>query len=407
MEAGSSLAFLHHQQLEVPRFESFAAFGAFLARLRGYDDKDAVRFPGLERCVAMWEKVEGSGHFLQTLLPYITSLLSRSLEWRIGNIGDDELRELRLTRGQLLWLSANAFFLNIKKHREAAGHFDWAQVYQERWGDSVADARLMCWLSFFEAVRNAEEWWLQRPPLVAVRVGSVGADTADDWFRGDEVLRANEIVRFHDGKMEEVDGAFVDFANAQMHIGRIIASATQEEVLFSACPELFALLPFVDRLQDGEAVVVRGATRVCDYTGYADTFRFAKRFSAPFREDEVVVIDAVQNRHFPRSRRDIHKAFVAFAACEKEAMSTGAWGCGVFGGNLAHKLLQQAMAAQLAGKRIFFSCYHRHEERVRLQALLDECDRAKPTFAWLLTNMEQNQAVRDYLGHVLQELKKL
>ena len=33
--------------------------------------------------------------------------------------------------------------------------------------------------------------------------------------------------------------AFVDFANQDLHIHCVIPSATQEEVLFSCCPEAF------------------------------------------------------------------------------------------------------------------------------------------------------------------------
>jgi hypothetical protein len=39
--------------------------------------------------------------------------------------------------------------------------------------------------------------------------------------------------------------AFVNFANEQLHIGRIISSCIQEEVLFSCAPESFVGLLFV------------------------------------------------------------------------------------------------------------------------------------------------------------------
>ena len=46
--------------------------------------------------------------------------------------------------------------------------------------------------------------------------------------------------------MEEPEAeAFVDFANRDLHIHQVIPSATQEEVLFSCCPEAFpGTLPF-------------------------------------------------------------------------------------------------------------------------------------------------------------------
>ncbi len=38
-------------------------------------------------------------------------------------------------------------------------------------------------------------------------------------------------------------------------------------------------------------------------------------------------------------------------------MSTGRWGCGVFGGLPAHKFVQQVLAARLAGVRLRFSTF--------------------------------------------------
>ena len=73
--------------------------------------------------------------------------------------------------------------------------------------------------------------------------------------------------------------------------------------------------------------------------------------------------------------RDVRKAYASFAALAAATragaggaataataaptalVSTGRWGCGVFGGVPAHKFLQQLLAAALAGVRLTFSTF--------------------------------------------------
>lgn len=68
--------------------------------------------------------------------------------------------------------------------------------------------------------------------------------------------------------------AGVDFANADLHIGRVTASCTQEEVLFSVKPELFVAMLFSQTMAESEAIVIEGARRFSLYTGYLGTFTF-------------------------------------------------------------------------------------------------------------------------------------
>ena len=53
--------------------------------------------------------------------------------------------------------------------------------------------------------------------------------------------------------------------------------------------------------------------------------------------------------------RDVQKAALAFAG--QPVVSTGRWGCGVFGGTPAHKFVQQLVAAMLSGSQIHFSTF--------------------------------------------------
>ena len=83
------------------------------------------------------------------------------------------------------------------------------------------------------------------------------------------------LAVLHAGRMEEPPrdaGAFVNFANRQFGYGRFIPSATQEEILQSACPEFNVGMTVLAAMRDEEVAVVRGARRFVDYRGYLGSF---------------------------------------------------------------------------------------------------------------------------------------
>ena len=131
-------------------------------------------------------------------------------------------------------------------------------------------------------------------------------------------------------------------------------------------------------------------------------------------EDDVVqdilTIDACTAAHFePHSMlRDIGKAYAAFAALAPAApaaparpdapaapavVSTGRWGCGVFGGTPSHKFMQQLIAARLAGVPLEFSTFGTPDGCDAVLAAL----RARPISvarAWAL--LQQNRERRAF-----------
>ena len=118
------------------------------------------------------------------------------------------------------------------------------------------------------------------------------------------------------------------------------------------------------------------------------TFRFKRAASTELWLEEVVAIDALTHSHFQRSVRDLRKCLAGFAACSAAEISSGKWGCGVFGGDPMHKFLQQAMCAQLTGKKLFLSSF-RSEKEVQQFECLREMSRTHPvTFGWLLDRFQ-------------------
>ncbi|KAG0221642.1 hypothetical protein BGX31_009664, partial [Mortierella sp. GBA43] len=181
----------------------------------------------------------------------------------------------------------------------------------------------------------------------------------------------------------------LDFANKVIGGGVLGYGAVQEEIRFAICPELIISRLFTLTLQDNEALLIKGAERYSNYNGYGYTFTWhsnhidnTPRDSLGRRKTEICAIDAIpfrskdhRLRQFSRHNvlRELNKAIVGFrrspitasewGLCRAEPLpagatevSTGNWGCGVFGGHLQLKFLIQLMAASLCG------CYSKDDQ---------------------------------------------
>lgn len=64
----------------------------------------------------------------------------------------------------------------------------------------------------------------------------------------------------------------IDFANKKLGGGVLKNGCVQEEVLFCIFPEAVVSKIICEELSDNEAVIIYGARRFSNYTGYSDTF---------------------------------------------------------------------------------------------------------------------------------------
>ncbi|XP_078285174.1 poly(ADP-ribose) glycohydrolase-like isoform X2 [Rhinoraja longicauda] len=164
----------------------------------------------------------------------------------------------------------------------------------------------------------------------------------------------------------------VDFAAAMVGGGVLGRGLVQEEIRFLINPELIVARLFTERLDDTECLLVTGAQRYSDYTGFSDTFRWTRahldakpRDSWQRRRTQIVAMDAVKfdnpldqyNPHY--LKRELTKAFCGFSCRvlpdqHRTAVATGNWGCGAFKGDVKLKALIQIMAAAQAHRDLMY-----------------------------------------------------
>jgi poly(ADP-ribose) glycohydrolase len=318
---------------------------------------------------------------------------------------------------------ANAFFgnMNNTKGDKSYGLLNFWQLYTYGSDDGVSNARIVCLLCYFYVIKQTpsegHKITFQRlslndpPPPSSAYSGPIPPD-----WRNNGTLINTEQIHIHVGGMESAEAtAFVDFANRDLHIHQVIASATQEEVLFSACPEAFPGILFCERMLDDEVIIIKGCRRFCDYSGYLFTFEFAKAYIPPLPAQDIIAIDAVYASHFkePQNIRDLNKAFLGFLQCvgDRNKISTGYWGCGAFGGDKVHKFLQQVCAATLANTPLYFSCFNDTDMCNQLQSILQAIHEAKATVAdvfLIMTSFQrQSSSFSTFFIQEIANLKKL
>lgn len=244
--------------------------------------------------------------------------------------------------------------------------------------------------------------------LLAVRDGVVPLDTevtvervcsesppTDAWWQA-QTSQLREAEVHTEGMESDGPHAFVDFANRDLMIHEIIPSATQEEVLFSARPDMFPSLLFTERMASNEVVLFHNAAPLIAYSGYGGTFKVTgldPKYTGPApapapAPSTVLAIDAIVNNNgeeysFASLVRDLNKCLISYTAffsrtvvqtthptptathllpgppapLPAACVSTGLWGCGVFGGTPTLKFLQQLMAVSVCGRSLRFSSY--------------------------------------------------
>jgi hypothetical protein len=129
----------------------------------------------------------------------------------------------------------------------------------------------------------------------------------------------------------------------------------------------------------------------------------------------ILTLDACRHSHFTQenTRRDLRKAFTSFAAfgsyCRHNprinsstastttttttttttsAVSTGRWGCGIFGGTPSHKFTQQLLAARLAGVSLRFSTFGTPDG---CNSVLEMLEKKKSTVAEVWSCIQQSR----------------
>lgn len=115
------------------------------------------------------------------------------------------------------------------------------------------------------------------------------------------------------------------------------------------------------------------------------------------------MVDACYSDQFAKEKikRDLGKAWAAFEKSKDSIITTGNWGCGVFGGDLLFKFLQQLCAAMILGEkfqRLDYSAYHDESLATKLKGVLMSLEEKKKTVADVYQMMKNYRESAEFPG---------
>uniref|UniRef100_A0A8C5PR02 poly(ADP-ribose) glycohydrolase n=1 Tax=Leptobrachium leishanense TaxID=445787 RepID=A0A8C5PR02_9ANUR len=170
----------------------------------------------------------------------------------------------------------------------------------------------------------------------------------------------------------------VDFANRFVGGGVTNSGLVQEEIRFIINPELIISRLFTESLDANECLIITGTEQYSEYTGYAESYKWADSHvdEAPRdewerRTTEIVAIDALRfqsniEQFAPEKiARELNKAYCGFFRADipaenLSAVATGNWGCGAFGGDPRLKEKKWHTRTKLCAKSHNLQTIHRY-----------------------------------------------
>ncbi|XP_020652509.3 poly(ADP-ribose) glycohydrolase [Pogona vitticeps] len=323
-------------------------------------------------CDKVLEDAEAQ-HLFQSILPDMVKLalsLPSICTQPIPLLKQKMNHSITMSQEQTASLLANAFFCtfprrNAKMKSEYSSYPDinFNRLFEGR--SPRKPEKLKTLFCYFRRVT-------EKKPIGLVTFTRQCLQEFPDWERSQTKMSRLHIT--YEGTIESNGHGMlqVDFANRFVGGGVTGAGLVQEEIRFLINPELIVSRLITEVLDHNECLIITGTEQYSEYTGYAETYLWARSHEDETPRDEwqrrcteIVAIDAFHFRRFldqfapEKIRRELNKAYCGFSRSgvpshHLSAVATGNWGCGAFGGDARLKALIQMMAAAEAGRDVVY-----------------------------------------------------
>jgi len=370
--------------------------------------------------------------FFGELLPFIAKLALEAeslFKDPLYILKQNNPSKVTLTKRQVACLVSHMFFCTLHKQNNEHLRFDcnFTSLYRDSKRNEVRFEKLKCIYNYFRRLFRdlpAENITFER---LVYRPKVHGILDLKFWENSKNPL-LKCIVKDNGSIEDEKNSIHVDFANRMIGGGLLESGCVQEEIRFLISPETFVSLIITESMLDHEAVMIIGAERYSNYSGYSDQFKYAGVYKDQTQLDDykrkdtaILAIDAIDFSRassakvqfkMERILREVNKAFVGFSVSgidnqQKKLVSTGRWGCGVFLGDSQLKLILQWIAASQAGRDMIFYRFNddklKDAERVIKKfesCTIGEIFEGLKSYNTLLFGNGQDMSLFDYLLHV-------
>ena len=314
---------------------------------------------------------------------------------------------VELTRAEVCCLLAHMVLCTVLVQEELrgeyCGHFTGARAptgpltfcYWLCYKDNSTNIYLQTLLTYFTHLQTLSQDQLQEKVTFQRFVCGENEKSWDPTTETAGCKKIAEVSVHLDGRIGDLEQVEVDFANKHVGFG---TTATQEELLLGTSPESCVIVLFNEVLEAGESLLITGARRYGDYTGYGRAARYTGQFSPSWdwSERKILAIDAISRPQDQLGdltmRRELRKAWQGFSSVRGSRVSTGHWGCGAFGGDQNIKCLVQVIAASLAGVKLDFYCFGDKNFHAAFQSALKVME--GKSVEWVWNKIVQYRAVK-------------
>lgn len=355
--------------------------------------KDKWKFHALHQLFEDDLDEEESEAFFEHTLPNIVKLafqLPELIPWAIPLLKQGSNKSVSLSQQQVGCLLANAFLCTFPRRNsyrirhEFATYpaINFARLFQSS-GQAVLE-KIKCVCHYFRRIT------CDPLPTGVITITRRYTNTKDfpKWNNVEVPVARAGLTVDGTGTIEDATGKLqVDFANKFLGGGVLGHGCVQEEIRFVICPELLVTKLFCECLKPSEAILITGAERYSNYTGYASTFKWNEKYEDQTQWDTsrrkqctIVAIDALEFRDTSHQfkeelmLREMNKAYVGFyhgLSSPAPAVASGNWGCGAFRGEPLLKSLLQLIVCAHINRPLYYFTFNDEELKENLEQIFE------------------------------------
>ncbi|KAI6655155.1 Poly(ADP-ribose) glycohydrolase 1-like [Oopsacas minuta] len=325
------------------------------------------------------------GSLITQLLPYIADLALRVdflFPEPIPLLAQGMQHTACVSRLQIACLLANALFNTIPTQGQNMQTLTLVDLLNLSFFTSQI-SKLTCIMEYFRRIREHELKddldYLKRNISVERRL----LFSAKTPCFSESTVPLSAFKSFSTGLIEDAHGCLqADFANQYIGGGVLTTGNVQEEIRFVVSPECLFSLLVCEVMLPNEAIIITGAEKFSNYSGYGGNFRFEGPCidNNPVDQNNrsltsIVCIDALEGCGGIKDqcsiipfKRELIKSFCGFSCDEvlskdgenfhRLPVASGNWGCGMFGGNKEVKTIIQWISASLSGRDLYYFTFN-------------------------------------------------
>ncbi|CAD8126705.1 unnamed protein product [Paramecium sonneborni] len=245
---------------------------------------------------------------------------------------------VELTRKEIFTLIISMFLQLINRKKQYGGFYIINMEY-------IKNSSFLCQQKMQCIINYIKQFYKNKKNIEFINdIVKFIKNTQNDAFsyKVDDISKKNINIEITNRRNEDqMNSTVVDFADE--NIGGLTLDSyncAQEEILMLIYPEALVSMIFIPPMKADEAVLIKNIKKFSNYSGYEQSFKWKQQQQDWINYNfNMLAIDA---KPFHGNQIKCYLGFlIALQEAPDQNISTGRWGCGIFGGNQYLKTIIQ------------------------------------------------------------------